>query len=245
MRIFVTCLGFNRPEVIEGALKNFQETVEPQHDIIKTLFHCGYPLPDPEQNRLRLVELAAEYGWWQTNIVNRGVAENHNQALFEHYHAVKGDVIVLFDPDVRMEQKGWLPAMVEALQADENTVFTFANRHYQDEDWCTHFHGRSISPLPSGLRIARFKCLIAWSMGVYKAEWLNSLGRFQARNPIYGWGEHAMVDLMIEKGKTWCQTVDFYDNHLGSEPLYSQWKVESAEGKTRERFEEWLTKKTP
>lgn len=251
MRIFAVCLGFNTPEMVRGALENFEATTtdEEHRRLVKTLFWCGYPLPDVESNRRELHALAAEYGWWVTDIPNRGVMENHNVAIHDYCHLVPGDFYICFDPDVRMQQTGWVSAMVDALRSDANAVFCCAARPYHDEDWCAKAHGRTVSairrPMPSApagdLRIARYRELIAWSMGMWKGEWLAARPRyFKASHPHYGYAEHADIALMKKHRKTWLSLVDYYDHHVGSDVQYTAWKVECAGGKTKAPFDQWL-----
>lgn len=241
-------LGFNTPTMIEGAFQSFENTVAPDNHIIKMFFELGYPLPNSiEETREKNCELASKYGWLIIPIPNHSVTENHNVAIFDHCRIRDEDFYITYDPDVRMQQRGWIPAMVEALRSDENTVFVTANRRYRDLEWCWKGHGRTIQTLPSGLRVGRYRDLVAWSMGMYKGSWLkNYMGReFKARNPVYGYGEHAMVDLMLKHGKTWCEVSDFYDDHLSSEVVYSEWKTESAGHKTQLKFEDWLKARSP
>lgn len=241
-------LGFNSPTMIEAGLQNFEDTVDPSHSLVKVFFECGYPLPNSiDETREKNTALARKYGWLVIPIPNHSVTENHNVAIFDHCRVETGDFYITFDPDVRMQQKGWVPAMVEALESDPNTVFVTANRSYRDADWCWKGHGRSIHVLPSGLKVARYQQLVAWSMGMYKGDWLkNYMGReFKAKNPVYGYGEHAMVELMAKHGKTWCEVNSFYDEHLSSEVVYSKWKTESAGGQTKLRFEDWLKSQPP
>lgn len=237
-------LGFNRPEMILGAMQNLDDTTTDAENrrIVKTVFDCGYPFPDPALNSVELHKMAAQFGWNVIKIPNRGVVENHNVAIHEHHRLQHGDFYVTFDPDVRMQQKGWVTAMVNALRSDDSTVFVCAARPFHDEEWCSTQHGRTIDTLPgSGFRVGRYRRLIAWSMGMYKGEWLACRPRdFCASNPFYGYSEHCELDRMNQAGKTWCQVVDFYDHHLGAEPLYTEWKSLSASHKVRVPFEEWL-----
>lgn len=241
MRIFVTMLGFNRPEMIRGALENFEATTtDAEHRrCVKTLFYCGYPFP--EDNRDELHRLAVEFGWWVTDIPNEGVMANHNRAIHDYCHMRTGDFYVTFDPDVRMQEKGWLSAMVEALGSDPNAMFCCAARRFHNDSWCEEQHGRSIHQLPSGLRIARYRHLIAWSMGMWKGEWLAARPRdFKADAPHYGYAEHADYARLCDQRKTWVSLVDFYDDHQGAEPLYTKWKAESAAHRTKLSFHDWL-----
>lgn len=248
MRIFATCLGFNTPEMIRGALENFEATTtDVEHRrLVKTLFLCQFPFPTPEKNRHALLDIGAEFGWWTTEIPNEGGLANHNRVIHEYYRMRPGDLYICFDPDVRMQQTGWVSAMAEALASDPSAVFCCAARPFHDEEWCVRQHGRSISVLPSGLRVARYRQLIAWSTGIWKGEWLAARPRdFKAANQWYGYFEHADLALMNAKGKTWLQVPDYYDHHQGADADYTKWKIESARGETKVSFEEWLKKKKP
>lgn len=232
-------LGFNTPEMIRGALENFENTTtDAEHRrLVKTLFNPWYPGNTEEQLRA----LACEFGWWIANIENRGVVENHNVAIHEYCHMQKGDTYITFDPDVRMQEKGWVTAMLDALASDENTVFCCAAREFHHEKWLIDQHGQTIQTRPNGTRVARYRELIAWSMGMYKGEWLACRPRnFAAENPVYGWAEHCERDRMNAAGKTWCQVIDFHDFHMGANQDYTKWKQLSSDKKTTQKFEDWL-----
>ena len=246
MRIFVTMLGYNRAEVVHGAMENLEATTtDSEHRrLIKTLFLCQYPIPSVEENRAELLKIGAEFGFWTTEIQNEGGLENHNKAIHDYYRMLPGDYYICFDPDVRMQEKGWISAMVEALESDRDTVFVCASRHFHNDEWCYKHHGRTIHTLPSGLRISRYNQLLAWSMGMWKGEWLAKRPRdFKAACKWYGYFEHADIALMNKHGKTWCETTDFYDNHIAAEELYTEWKVASAGHHTKVSFNEWLVDK--
>lgn len=241
--IYSVILGYNTAEMVEAAMKNFAETVEMTPEIKKILFIYGFPLPSPEENIQALSELAVKHGWESQGFSNQGVMENWNFAIHEVIQPKEGDFIVCFDPDVRMQQKGWLPAMIEALQSDSRAVFCCAARPYHDEAWCSEQHGRQIFKLPSGLRIARYRELLAWSMGVWKGEWLALRPRdFKASNPIYGYAEHADVARIHQYGKSWISLVDFYDHHASDDcdPRYTEWKQACAGKVTDRTFDDWL-----
>lgn len=243
MRIFLTCLGHNSAEMVQGALENLEETTSDHEHrrLVKTLFLCQYPLPSENENRQALLELGAKFGWWTTEIPNFGVMENHNKAIHDFYRMRPGDFYVCFDPDVRMQQKGWISAMVEALESEREAVFCAAALPFHDEEWCYNGHGRTVSTLPTGLRISRYKALVAWSMGMWKGEWLAARPRdFKAAHPVYGWTEHADLALMEKHGKTWLSTTDYYDHHKGADPIYCEWKIACAQGKTNLKFGDWL-----
>lgn len=242
-RILVSMLGFNTVEMIEGAMQRFCETVDPSPEVVlPVLFDCGYPLPKAEENSAKLIELAPKYGFDYHRIQNISVTENHNVAMFDILNIQDSDYYVTYDPDCRLDKKGWLWAMVEALDSEEDLVFCCAAMRFHDEDWCSRQHGRSIHELPSGLRIAKYTHLIAWPMGTYKGWWLKNYAtrKFRAYNEVYGYGEHAMVDIMHREKKRWCTLVDFYDDHKPADEIYCKWKIESACRKTQKRFEDWL-----
>ncbi len=244
MRIFITMLGYNRADMVKGALENLEATTtdEEHRRLVKTIFLCQYPLPTVEQNRTDLNKLAADYGWWRAEIPNEGVMGNHNRAIHEYCHMSPGDFYVTFDPDVRMQEKGWISAMVQALNSDPSAMFVCASRPFHDMEWCAKQHGRTISTLPSGLRISRYNNLLAWSMGMWKAEYLINRPRdFKQMNAYYGYSEHADADRLRATGKTWMQLTDFYDHHLCAiDPNYTEWKKVSASGATNKPFDQWL-----
>lgn len=242
--IYVTMLGYNSAEMVEGAMKNFDETVEMRQDIVKSLFLLGYPLPSKEENKKLLLALADKYGWVTHEIPNVSVMENWNVAIHEVHKLREGDYLCCFDADVRMQQRGWLPAMVEVLEANPRAVFVCAARPFHDEAWCVNQHGRQIHVLPSGTRFATYRELIAWSTGLWKGDWLSLRPRdFAAAHPVYGWAEMADLERMAKYGKGWVSMVDHLDDHQSDkcDPLYTEWKRACAENRTQDKFDDWLT----
>ena len=245
MRVFITLLGFNTPEMIRGAVENFEATTTDLENrrCIKTIFDCGFPIGNKAENTEKNRQTAIEFGWWHTEIPNESVMGNHNKVIHDFYRMGKGDFYFCFDPDTRMRPTRWMSAMVEALRSEESAVFCASSRSYHDEQWCIDQHGRTIQTLPSGLRISRYRELIAWSSGMWKGEWLAQRPRsFAAEGKVYGWTEHADLKNMQAHGKTWLAVTDFYDDHLSSGTDYTRWKQESAEKKTDKTFEDWLKK---
>jgi hypothetical protein len=170
--------------------------------------------------------------------------ENWNYCIHELAHMRKGDYLICHDPDVRWQQRGWLTAAIEILESDENCVFVCAARPFYDEKWLIDSHGREVHSLPSGVRYATFKQLVAWSTGIWKGDWLAMRPRdFAAAHPLYGYVEHRDVELMNEHKKTWRSLVDFYDFHTGSDPIYCEWKTACAQFKTSEPYEVWLKRR--
>lgn len=246
MRVFVTMLAYNRADVVRGALEQFEKTTtDLEHRrCIKTIFLCQYPLPSVEENREEIKKLAAEFGWWCSEIPNGGVMNNHNRVIHDFYHMSDGDFYITYDPDVRMQSVGWISAMVEALNSEPSAMFCCAARPFHDEDWCVKEHGRTIHTLSSGLRIAKYKSLLAWSMGIWKADFLITRPRdFKQSGKFYGYSEHADYERLVEHNKTWISLVDFYDHHLWApDPQYIEWKTQSAQVSTELSFNDWLVK---
>jgi hypothetical protein len=246
-RIFVTTLGYNRAEMVEDCFRNLSATtlLSEQDRLVKTLCILGYPLPSPEQNRIELLDIAEQFGFSVVEFPNVGVMQNWNTVIHEHLKMQTGDYLLTWDPDVRMQQPGFLSAMVEALESDPDNVYVCAARPYHDEEWCSKQHGREIYTLPSGSRVARYRDLIAWSVGMFKAEFLNTRPRdFKATGEVYGWCEHADVRRMKLLKKKWVSLVDHYDHHLGAmDESYTLWKIESAQTKTTDTFDVWLRKR--
>ncbi len=81
-------------------------------------------------------------------------------------------------------------------------------------------------------------------MGTHRCDWLRFLrekeGDFKAFNSLYGYSEHWQYEMQLKYGKSWLELVDYYDDHLASGVQYSEWKTESAAGKTTAHFEAWL-----
>ncbi len=244
MRIFCTLLAYNRTHTVLGALENFDNTTtDSEHRrMIKTIFDPGYPLPSQEENSKELKRLAVEFGWWCTQIPNEGVVQNHNRAIHDFYRMEKGDYYVIHDPDVRIQDKGYVSAAIQALESDPDIVFVCPSREFSHEDWYKEAHGAEVYELQSGLKLRKHKELAAWSCGVFKGEFLASRDRnFLAWNSIYGYGEHADYERMKEMGKKWVQLVDFRDYHLGApDAEYTEWKHQSAAQKTKKTFDIWL-----
>jgi len=243
MRIFVNVIAYNSVEVVRGALENFEAiTTDSEHRrMVKTIFNPGYPLPSVAENETALKKLAHEFGFWFANIPNEGVLGNHNRIIHEFLHMEPGDYYVIYDPDVRIQEKGYISAAIEVLQSEPNIVFVCPSREFHHEKWCVDQHGRQLYTLPSGLRVAKYRSLIAWSCGVFKGEWLACRKRnFAAENPVYGYSEHCEYDRMNDAKKKWRQLADFHDYHLGADALYTEWKKLSSDKKTRQPFDAWL-----
>lgn len=248
MRHFITMLGFNRAETVREAMINLEETTtDAEHRrMVKTVFLCQYPLPSIEENRAKIIEAAREFGWWHAEIPNRGVMLNHNTAIHDFYHMAPGDTYFTFDPDVRLQNKGWLSACAEALHSDPGIMFVSLARPYHDEDWCSKQHGRTIHTLPSGLRIARYKQLIAWSCGMWRGDWLAARPRdLNQAGKFYGFSEHRDYERLLKAKKTWVSLVDYYDHHLEApDKLYTEWKVHAAGNTNHDSFDVWLKKRS-
>jgi hypothetical protein len=156
----------------------------------------------------------------------------------------KGDYYFCGDPDVRIQQIGFFSAMVEALESDPDVVFVCPALPFHDDEWCYKQHGREIVTLPSGLRISKYKALLAWSTGLWKGEWLAARPRdFKAVTPRYGWTEHADIALMNAHGKKWLSLTDYFDHHQGADAVYCEWKHAAAKGETMLTFAEWMAKR--
>lgn len=245
MRVFIVMLGYNRADCVRAAMENLEATTtdEEHRRLVKTVFLCQYPLPSVSQNREEIIKLAAEFGWWHAEIPNGGVMENHNQAIHDYCHMQPGDFYVVFDPDVRMQQKGWITAMIDALRSEDRAVFCAAAREFHHHDWMQKApYNRKVHTLPSGVRVSKFDTLVAWSMGMWKGEWLAARPRdFKMAHKFYGYAEHADLALMEKHGKTWNSVTDYLDHHQGSpDELYTQWKLASAQGATSADFNSWL-----
>lgn len=238
MRVFITQLAFNTEKMIEGALQNLDNTTtDHEHRrLVKTIFDPGYPGNLSENVKA----IAARFGWWYCQIPNLGGMANHNTVIHDYCKMLPGDYYVTFDPDVRHQQVGWVSAMIEALESDDKAVFVCAARAFHDERWVHNQHGKTIQTLSSGLRVARYNSLIAWSTGMFKGGWLAARPKdFKAEVP-HSYNEHADYALMQRHGKTWLSLVDFYDNHQSGEPLYVEWKAASGAKTTTQSFEDWL-----
>jgi hypothetical protein len=246
MRIFAVMLGFNQPEVIRGAFDRFQETVEPNHSIIKWFFDPGYPTPDKHQNMAFNKQLCSTFGWAYTAIENEGVLGNWNKVIHEHLNMQPGDFLFTYDPDVRMNRQGWIQAMIEALESDPKAMFCCSAMDFHEHDWMQKPpYNRKVTTLPSGLRISRYDCLIAWPSGMWRADFLITRDRnFGAKGKYYGWNEHADYDRLLAHGLAWISVTDYVDHHLGSpDAKYVEWKQLTANGSVGIRFEEWLNER--
>ena len=242
-RIFAVMLGFNRPETIRGAMQNFKDTVDPDHNIVKCFFDPGYPLDNKNENMNLNKQLCSTFGWTYTPIKNEGVLPNWNAVIHEHLNMVNGDFLHTFDPDVRMDKKGWLPAMVEALNYEPKAMFCASSLYFHHHDWMLQPpYSRTVETTPSGLNVSRFKCLIAWASGMWRADFLITRPRhFGAKGRYYGWNEHADYERLLHHGYTWVAVTDYIDNHLGApDQKYQEWKQKTAAGSVVIPFEEWV-----
>lgn len=243
-RVFAVCLGFNTPEMIEGAMHNYASTVFPaQNHVVKWFFDPGFPNPDREQNALANRKLCSKYGWMYTPIENEGVLGNWNKVIHEYLNMEPEDFLVTFDPDVRMGKTGWMPAMIEALNSDPTAKFCSSALEFHAHDWMQQPpYNRRVTELASGLRISRYDCLIAWASGMWRADFLITRPRhFGAKGKWYAWNEHADYDRLLQHGFTWLSTTDYVDYHLGaSDQKYVDWKLKTAHGQVGISFEEWI-----
>lgn len=239
-RVFVVMLAYNRYDVINGAIKNFQQTAPYNDSIIRHIFDPGYPLNEGCQSIEKMAEM---YGWKYTKIENKGVMGNWNQVIHEHLDMKDDDYLVTFDPDVRMDKSGWIEAMIDALSQDENHVFCASSMWFNCHEWMYQPpYNRTVRTTPLGTNVAKYDCLIAWASGMWKASFLITRPKdFAMRNKYYGWAEHADYDRMLAHGKTWVQVADYIDRHLPSPDVkYTEWKQASASGTTDKDFKEWL-----
>jgi hypothetical protein len=217
--------------------------VDPNHEIVKCFFDPGYPLDDKEENMRLNKQLCSTFGWSYTQIPNEGVLGNHNRVIHEHLNMQNGDFYITFDPDVRMNRRGWLPAMVEALNSDPTAMFCSSALDFHHHDWMQKPpYNRKVTELPTGLRISRYDCLIAWASGMWRADALITRPRdFGARGKYYGWNEHSDYERLLKNNWTWLSVADFVDNHLGSpDAKLVEWKQKTAAGHIEEKFEDWV-----
>lgn len=247
MTVFAVMLGYNKPEVIKGGMQNFADTVDPNYPIKKVFIELGYPITSlpREVNR----QACEEFGWEYNEFKNEGVMGNWNKVIHEilvPIHGMKdGDFLHTFDPDVRMNCKGWLPSMVAAL-AEPKRMFCSSSMNFHSHDWMYKPpYNRKVKWEKDGVSVATWDCLIAWASGMWKADFLITRPRdFGCAGKFYGWNEHADYDRLIKHGFTWCSVADFIDYHLGApDQDYTIWKQESAAHKTAVAFDEWLRQK--
>jgi hypothetical protein len=245
MTFFNVMIAYNRPEMIRGAMQTFCETVsaEEMKFIDNRVFFCQYPLPSVESNRLATIELAKEFNWKYEEIQNLGCMQNWNQVIHEHLSMKSGDFLMTYDSDCRITKPGWVSAFVEALSSDQQAMFCCTARDFHHHEWMqTHPYNRKIQTLPSGLRIARYDCLIAWASGVWKAEFLNSRPRdFGLKGCYYGESEASDSTRLRDYGKTWISLADYIDHHMGAmDQEYTDWKLAWAHAKTLLPFDQWI-----
>lgn len=242
-RTFVVCIGFNTPEMIAGAFINADKTIGFNTRVVKWFFDPGYPNPSREENMKQNRALCSEYGWIYTPIENEGVLGNWNKIIHEYLNMEPQDFLFTFDPDVRMNKWGWIIAMREALESDPKAKFCSSALDFHEHDWMSQSpYNRKVTTLDSGLRIARYDCLIAWASGMWRADFLISRDRnFGAKGKYYGWNEHADYERLLAHGFTWISAADFIDNHMGApDSKYVEWKQRTAAGIVDVKFEEWI-----
>jgi hypothetical protein len=239
MRVFCVMLGFNTEEMIREGMDNLYLTGKSKHHVIKWFFDAHYPGNDPE----KLKNLCAVYGWVYTPIENEGVLGNWNKVIHEHLNMVPSDFLVTFDPDVRMQSPGWIDAMIEALESDPTAKFCSSALDFHHHDWMQKPpYNRKVTQLESGLRIARYDCLIAWASGMWRADFLLARDRnFGARGKYYGWNEHSDYERLLAHGHTWLSVSDYVDHHRGAPDVrYIEWKQKTAAGEIEIKFEDWI-----
>ena len=250
MRVHAVMLGFNTPEVIEEAMENFEATTSDYEHrrLVKTLFILSYPRGDVAENNRRTVEIGAKHGWWTTFLENKGVMPNWNTVIHDYLHLRQGDFLVTFDPDVRMQKAGWISAMLEVMAYDPKIAFVCAAHESVVNPAIPTERGRRIETLPSGLRIGRYRSLIAWSMGMWRGEVLASRPRdFSAKSNTqhYGYVEHADFDRIRDMGLTWVELPDYVDTHAPrwNDPLYAEWKNACGRKEMSLSFEQFVAQR--
>lgn len=240
--VHIVMLGFNTHGMIREAMDSFNDTsIKESVDVHKWFFDVGYPGNDSKT--LEIICGHHQYKWTYNKFENEGVLGNWNKVIHEYLNMQPGDFLVTFDPDVRMQQKGWISAMVEALESDPTAMFCSSALDFHHHDWMQQPpYNRKVTTLESGLRISRYDCLIAWASGMWRADFLITRPRnFGARGKWYGWNDHADYERLLAHGYTWLSTTDFVDHHLGSpDPKYVEWKQKTAGGIIEKKFEDWI-----
>ncbi len=237
--ILVMTLGFGRHTFVRQSVEYFQERSDRSEYDEHVVVDLGYPIPSAEENTAELLKLAQEKGLTYLKLPNLGVAKNWQQVV-DRYNLGNGDVLVGVCPDARGEHKGWVKAGVEVMLADPDCFTVQLNRYGDYAPYNPEVHE------VGGHQVIRFPQLVAWSVGMFNMGLIKSIGGFEAWNPYYGWSEHYLVEKLLPMGKHWCFLKNHYDNGVGSpDQVYTQWKIESAGGVTRDSFEDWYKARNP
>jgi hypothetical protein len=250
----VVCSAFNRFDLVKEAIELFEEQNKGAKIEKKILLDPGYPLAKQPMHSQSLMAVADKFNWqYMKTITNEGVHGNWNKAMREMNLGDK-DVLFTLDPDERPQEPGYLNAMIDVFNhAPEAITVQLSQCKVKIEKL------GQVERKIGETWVLDYPRLIAWPMGAYSIKWINRIGGFGQHCRLYGYCEHSTMDRGGMMGAKFYMLRDHTDIHIDptdqfyldykkkmnrpdmdQDPLFVQWKIESAAKTTCADFSEWL-----
>jgi hypothetical protein len=240
--IFIVYLAYNRPHVVEKSIQRFRWNTQVDNlNFKEVIADPGYPLPDKEENKRDLIELASKM-----NCEYLPMPENWGQCRNVDYvngalGLKKADIICYFDPDNNMDKSTWLLNAVALIQ-DEVADFVTAD--------CVHnIEGKTVNIIDLQGQLSEHKGIWfkditfrgGFPIGVYSGR---MFGKYKMDNPwkYYGNCENRICEILEmnkQRGVMMRDHVDLRDL-IDHDPEYSRWKSEVIQDPDQPSFEKWL-----
>ncbi len=219
------------------------------------IIDLGYPLLHgsdiPEDifsaqaaNSIRLQAIADKYGSDYVKLENQGVSQNWTQAM-NYLQVTDEDVLIGVEPDEIPQQDGWLQAMADVLQANNDIVLCslVAEGQY---DWL-----QATKEVWKHRVVNGHNCAVVngpTSMGLigYTGKFLNEIKGVPVpeETSIYGSLEWASYGMVKKFGYAWAFLMDYGIVHTESSSLYRAYKTDvttgNYKGAKQIKFPEWL-----
>jgi hypothetical protein len=242
MRKVIMVLCYNRPEVIEQAIKRLNETQD-INGYECFLIDVRYPLPDKNENFKQLAPMALKYGFdFLRPAMNRGVSGNWTWVVNEL--GLRGnDVLIGMDPDSMPQNNGWCDALTDVLSQGDTPIGYCGLTRVSPPELSTERDESGIGYIikeVGGRRLRMFSQPMSWPMGGFNAGFVNEVGIHQPRSR-YGYIEIATIKEMEKTHWDWGLLDEFFDATSDrGESEYKAWKVDHAIGRTDLDFESYL-----
>lgn len=227
--IEIMMLGFATADMIRHSMQYTNSVLN------KTLFDVGYPADDQTE---KLKEACREYHWNYQKMENHGTAGNWNEAW---RFLGRPKILVGVEPDEYPNNKSWIPRAVDCLLADPTLGYVgMGQSHFKDlYDVNENFFNEKFKVGSTTLK--NYKCGIGWAMGAVSGKFMEKVG--MKSDKFYGNLESKTHDAMTKSGFRWGLFDDIHSVHMCGHPLYEEWKVDCADGKTTLPFAEWFSSK--
>lgn len=177
---------------------------------------------------------------------NRGVSQNWDFA-FREMEVGLDDVIIGIEPDEVALNDGWVQAMADVIGADRKMALCSLNTDGHQQminEGGLAGHRETIG----GVSVFVVDGLSNWAMIGFNGTFLHRMGGIPTPKGanIYGHIESACYPYIKEAGYRWCILLDYFCEHIESEPLYREWKTSVTSGKYANKeqiqFDDWLKK---